>query len=254
MTISSPALAGVAWPAELFVDQKHPEASDKNAGTEAKPFKTTQAAVDKVQAGDTIWVKAGDYEDKVKRTGEARPMLADTGVECRWPGMPEAWDARSTPASFWRVADGNYNVMPLVGYNPGFPFYPYWQPQSTAGYGLGENAGCRWYIDAEAKFPQSIGDMNMPKTTHDAWPNRPTWSNGNHWLVMVGLTPEKMLPQGVGYWSPHLSTAPGAKVTVSLKMRGKASLKRAQKRRIPRPVPHGQRPWAKPAQKRDQGP
>jgi hypothetical protein len=135
--------------------------------------------------------------------------------------MPEAWDARSTPASFWRVADGNYDVMPLVGYNPGFPFYPYWQPQSTAGYGLGENAGCRWYIDAEAKFPKSIGDMNMPKTTNDAWPNRPTWSNGNHWLVMVGLTPEKMLPQGVGYWSPHLSTAPGAKVTVSLKMRGK---------------------------------
>ena len=50
------ALAGVAWSGELIVDQKHPEASDKNPGTEAKPFKTIQAAVDKVQPGDTIWV------------------------------------------------------------------------------------------------------------------------------------------------------------------------------------------------------
>jgi hypothetical protein len=30
-----------------------------------------------------------------------------------------------------------------------------------------------------------------------------------------------MLPQGVGYWSPCLGAAPGAKITVSLKMRGK---------------------------------
>lgn len=40
------------------------------------------------------------------------------------------------------------------------------------------------------------------------------------WLVMEGLHPQKMLPQGVGYWSPCLASAPGAKVTVSLKMRG----------------------------------
>jgi hypothetical protein len=30
-----------------------------------------------------------------------------------------------------------------------------------------------------------------------------------------------MLPQGVGYWSPCLGAALGAKITVSLKMRGK---------------------------------
>ena len=63
--------ANAAWPAmmvawaglhaaaaaELFVDQKHPEAGDQNPGTEAKPFKTIQPAVDKAQPGDTIYVK-----------------------------------------------------------------------------------------------------------------------------------------------------------------------------------------------------
>ena len=30
-----------------------------------------------------------------------------------------------------------------------------------------------------------------------------------------------MLPRGVGYWSPYLGTAPGARIIVSLKVRGK---------------------------------
>ena len=50
---------------ELFVDQRHTSACNTNAGTEAAPFKTIQPAVDAAQPGDTIWVKAGDYEDKV---------------------------------------------------------------------------------------------------------------------------------------------------------------------------------------------
>ena len=47
------------------------------------------------------------------------------------------------------------------------------------------------------------------------------YTEGNVWLVMEGVEPEKMLPQGTGYWSPLLGAAPGAKITVSLKMRGK---------------------------------
>ena len=47
------------------------------------------------------------------------------------------------------------------------------------------------------------------------------YTEGNFWLVMEGVEPEKMLPQGMGYWSPLLGAAPGAKITVSLKMRGK---------------------------------
>ena len=36
---------------DLFVDQKHPAASDDNPGTEAKPFKTIQPAVKPSGAG-----------------------------------------------------------------------------------------------------------------------------------------------------------------------------------------------------------
>jgi hypothetical protein len=46
-------------------------------------------------------------------------------------------------------------------------------------------------------------------------------TQGRFWLVVEGMSPEKMLPQGVGYWTPLLGAAPGAKITVSLKMRGK---------------------------------
>ena len=60
------SLSASTFAAELFVDQKHPKADDKNPGTEAMPFQTIQAAVNKAQAGDTIWVKAGNYEEPVK--------------------------------------------------------------------------------------------------------------------------------------------------------------------------------------------
>ena len=52
--------------AELFVDQKHADAKDDNPGTETKPFKTIQPAVDVVKPGDTIWIKAGIYSEPVK--------------------------------------------------------------------------------------------------------------------------------------------------------------------------------------------
>ena len=65
-------LASVAWPGELFVAQKDPAAADTNPGTEAKPFKTIQAAVDKAQAGDTIWVKEGVYEEALEPKSSGR--------------------------------------------------------------------------------------------------------------------------------------------------------------------------------------
>jgi hypothetical protein len=47
------------------------------------------------------------------------------------------------------------------------------------------------------------------------------YTQGNFWIVLEGLSPSKMLSQGMGYWSPYLGAAPGAQVTVSLKMRAK---------------------------------
>ena len=38
---------------------------------------------------------------------------------------------------------------------------------------------------------------------------------------MCGITPERIPAQGIGYWSPLLATVPGAKITVSMRIRGK---------------------------------
>ncbi len=48
-----------------FVDRAHSQASDSNPGTEALPWKTIQHAADAAVAGDTIYVKAGTYPERV---------------------------------------------------------------------------------------------------------------------------------------------------------------------------------------------
>ncbi|MBV9469476.1 MAG: DUF1565 domain-containing protein [Abitibacteriaceae bacterium] len=55
------------------VDQAAPGAADTNAGTEERPFKTVQHAADLVKPGDTIYVMAGQYAERVKvRTSGAQ--------------------------------------------------------------------------------------------------------------------------------------------------------------------------------------
>jgi hypothetical protein len=63
---------------DLFVDQKHPAASDNNPGTEARPFKTIQPAVNLVRPGETVFVKAGLYEDLVTLNGYGKPGAPKT--------------------------------------------------------------------------------------------------------------------------------------------------------------------------------
>jgi hypothetical protein len=143
----------------------------------------------------------------------ARPMLSDAGINGRWPAAPETTHTWGAPSFFWRLADGNFNPRTLRGYEPWFPQESQWQATSTAGYGQGENRGCRWYVDADPVndvIGKLEGDQGVPEL-----------STGNRWLVMMGLTPERIPPQGVGYWSPCLSTVAGAKTTVSLKLRGR---------------------------------
>jgi hypothetical protein len=143
----------------------------------------------------------------------SRPMLADGHINGKWPAAAEVKSTCAAPSFFWRVADGQYNDATLRPYEPWFTHEFKWQPGSTAGYGLGENNGCRWYVDAEPITPTNA--------KIEGWPNVPELSSGNHWLVMAGITPEKIPPQGVGYWSPWLSTAPGAKIKVTLRIRGR---------------------------------
>ena len=53
-------------------------ADDGNAGTEAQPVKTIPAGIKLAQPGDTVWVKEGNYEDRVvldKMATAAKPLV-----------------------------------------------------------------------------------------------------------------------------------------------------------------------------------
>jgi hypothetical protein len=59
-------LAGQVRAATYVVDPAAPGAADTNPGTEEKPFKTVQHAADAAKPGDTVFVMAGKYVERVK--------------------------------------------------------------------------------------------------------------------------------------------------------------------------------------------
>jgi hypothetical protein len=70
-------LTGQVVAATYVVDQAAPGAADTNPGTEEKPFKTVQQAADAAKPGDTVFVMAGNYDERVKvKTGgtEGKPV------------------------------------------------------------------------------------------------------------------------------------------------------------------------------------
>jgi hypothetical protein len=70
-------LAGQVLAATYVVDQAAPGAADTNPGTEERPFKTVQHAADAAKPGDTVYVMAGKYDERVKvKAGgtEGRPL------------------------------------------------------------------------------------------------------------------------------------------------------------------------------------
>jgi hypothetical protein len=140
---------------------------------------------------------------------KARAFLADPAINCRWPAVPRFLGG-TTPSFFWRIADGNYDDKILHWHGPEFRFDEKWWPGCGSGYGEGEVRGCAWYIatDPVAGAP----DLN--------WGNLLEATTNNTFLVMAGKTPGKMLPQGTGYWTPSLPTAPGAVMDVSFRIRG----------------------------------
>ncbi len=59
------------------VDRTAPDADDANPGTEERPFKTVQRAADAAKPGDTVFVMAGQYDERVKVTAggtEGKPV------------------------------------------------------------------------------------------------------------------------------------------------------------------------------------
>jgi hypothetical protein len=149
-----------------------------------------------------------------KKTHLSRPMLADGRIEGRWPAAPQSTSTAGTPSFFWKIADGDLNDSTLNPYESWFPFESRWQAHSPAGYGLGENNGCQWFIGAEEKYFKPMGKIENELSVSER-------SSGNHYLVMRGMTPAKIPAQGVGYWTPALATIEGARIRVTMKIRGK---------------------------------
>ena len=70
VTVRTPA-------ANYVVDQAAPGAADTNTGTEEQPFKTVQHAADVAKPGDTVFVMAGHYAERIKVTtsgAEGQPI------------------------------------------------------------------------------------------------------------------------------------------------------------------------------------
>ena len=78
--VHTAALLGVgrAQATMYVVDNTAPGAADTNPGTEEEPFKTVQHAADAAKPGDTVYVMAGKYDERIKGRGggtEGKPSV-----------------------------------------------------------------------------------------------------------------------------------------------------------------------------------
>ena len=104
--------------ASLFVAQNSPAADDRNTGTEARPFKTIQPAVDAAKSGDTIYVKAGVYSDIVNIRGFGRPTHPITLTAWKEDRVVIGSEVHELPAADqWEPIDGSqsYRVQMPAG-------------------------------------------------------------------------------------------------------------------------------------------
>ena len=60
------------------VNQADPNASDQGDGTETHPFKTISHAAERAGPGDTVWVRAGVYRERVTPALGGEPNLPIT--------------------------------------------------------------------------------------------------------------------------------------------------------------------------------
>ena len=108
------AVAFGAMAAEYFVDQKHPQAADGNPGTEQAPWKTIQKAAETVVAGDTAWIKGGEYRETVwiKNDGEFKHGKAKFISFVAWGDDPVVLvGTRLVAADEWQPVAGQKDVF-----------------------------------------------------------------------------------------------------------------------------------------------
>ena len=160
-----------------------------------------------------------------KRTHEARPMLSDAGVECCFPAAPEQiGTGEIVPAFFWRIADGDGKSEPLMDDNA--VVRPLLSPSAHGDGRLrrcAQTAGCTWYLDAEKKTPPALLDKNVALRLNFDTPGGSVEMNQRRQpLPGPGRQDrrEDSAP-GRGILESAAWQLPGAKITVSLRIRGK---------------------------------
>lgn len=100
------------WAAEYYVDQGHPNASDNNPGTEARPWRSLyRAAQESLQPGDTVYIKAGTYDASQGGNWAGAAVKVPSGA----PGKPVTF--KSLPAHA-AVLDSR-GANPAIGVNRG---------------------------------------------------------------------------------------------------------------------------------------
>src|SRR5687768_7638124 len=66
-------VCGQAKAASYFVDRNHSTASDSNPGTEASPWLTITKANSALRPGDTVYIKAGTYNNAIIPSSSGLP-------------------------------------------------------------------------------------------------------------------------------------------------------------------------------------
>ena len=151
-------------------------------------------------------------------------MLSDAGINGKWPSTAEMANNIAVPSFFWRFSDGDYNDRTFSdGYAFNWPWYHNdvsWQPEGgdlLTG-DKGQRFGCQWYIGAEQNFGK---DANGKPVKVEGIQSTGELSMGNRWLVVKAVTPENVPRRAWDTGRPGCPPLKGAKITVSLRMRGK---------------------------------
>ena len=94
---------------EYHVAQQHPQASDKNPGTAAQPFKTISHAAELAEAGDVVRVHTGIYRERVapRRGGSHdQPIVYET-----MPGQRVVVKGSELWQGDWQSVEGHEGVF-----------------------------------------------------------------------------------------------------------------------------------------------